>query len=410
VKGDARVWVQFLLVIILFTGSHAAVDPSVSYYKEGQAAYDRGDYSIAVDRLTEALIHSPRDKRISRLLLAAGQKLIDRNEFDRIPADDLQNIIDQAEQVIEGRRRDIRRALDQMKIAERSSQKRTPQDTLRACRGVDLVLDVTLGDDPYSQKFRDYLHSVCANLEAALHSGILVNPADENRVLGYVAFCQTEWDEAVRAWEKALKLQPKDSHLEALLVEARGRKRKAERSALIDRAILEAETAIIEKRDAEALALLQTAMKEVPGESRLILLYEKTQERVSRNARETLVAYHREKAIKAQRAGLWIEAAQSWLALLREDPLDAEAREQIERIRSQVSQRLVSIVNKEEIPPSGDATEASEKLYTLGLLSYADGDLEKASEHFQACLKINPEHAYAQKALERVNEEKRHSR
>jgi hypothetical protein len=152
------------------------------------------------------------------LLAAAGQKLLDRDEAGKIPQEDLRRIIAQAEKVMETRRREIRRALGELKVAERASRRLAPQETLRACRGVDLVLDVTLGDDPDSRRFREYLHSVCSNLETALLSGVLVNPADEQRVLGYVAFCRTDWKEAASSWEQALKLQPKDEHLRDMVL------------------------------------------------------------------------------------------------------------------------------------------------------------------------------------------------
>lgn len=38
----------------------------------------------------------------------------------------------------------------------------------------------------------------------------------------------------------------------------------------------------------------------------------------------------------------------------------------------------------------------------MGLIRYAEGDLDKASAQFKSCLKINPGHDYARKALERV--------
>ncbi|MBK8575927.1 MAG: hypothetical protein IPN90_09710 [Elusimicrobia bacterium] len=91
---------------------------------------------------------------------------------------------------------------------------------------MDLVLEVTLGDDPESQRFREYLHSVCANLETAIHSGMLMNPADKNRVLGYVAFCHSRWGEAATFWDLALKSHPQDDPLRHLAETAKAREKE----------------------------------------------------------------------------------------------------------------------------------------------------------------------------------------
>ncbi|MBK8575926.1 MAG: hypothetical protein IPN90_09705 [Elusimicrobia bacterium] len=52
-----------------------------------------------MDRLTEALVRGPGDKRVQRLLLAVGQKLMGGDDLDKISADDLRLIVQQAERV-----------------------------------------------------------------------------------------------------------------------------------------------------------------------------------------------------------------------------------------------------------------------------------------------------------------------
>jgi tetratricopeptide (TPR) repeat protein len=397
-------WTALLATVVgaaCVFGAEAGED----FFSNGLSAYERGDYPSAIDQLTEGLVRHPRDQRAQRLLAAAGQKLLDRDEAGKIPQEDLRRIIAQAEKVMETRRREIRRALGELKVAERASRRLAPQETLRACRGVDLVLDVTLGDDPDSRRFREYLHSVCSNLETALLSGVLVNPADEQRVLGYVAFCRTDWKEAASSWEQALKLQPKDEHLRDLWREATERTRQAESLERVNAIVAEAETAIAQNRGDDGLSLLKKGLAEFPGNERMLAFYEKTQKDVARQLRDRLILFHRSEAVKHQRAGKWIDAAQSWLAVLAEDPLDLEAKSQLERIRRQLSSKTGR--GEASGPPSPDALDESEKIYTVGLLHYADGDLDSAVDKFRACLKLNPGHGYARKALERVEEERK---
>lgn len=396
----------FLCVLIVGAMSVFGAEAGKDFFANGLAAYEKGDYASAIDQLTEALVHHPRDQRAQRLLVAAGQKMLNREEMGRVPQEDLRQIIDQAEKVMEARRREIRRALGELKVADRASRRLAPQETLRACRGVDLVLEVTLGDDPDSRRFRDYLHSVCGNLETALLSGIMLNLADEKRVLGYVAFCRGDWKEASSSWEQALRLQPKDEHLRNLWREADDRNRQAEALVRTNEIMAAAETAIAQNRGEDALALLKKGLAEFPGHEGLLALYEKTQKEVARQWRDQMVLFHRTEAFKKQRAGRWVEAAQSWLSVLAEDPLDPEAREQLERIRRQLAAGM-GRAKEASPPPSTDALDTSEKLYTLGLLNYADGDLDSAVKNFRSCLKTNPSHAYARKALERVEEERK---
>lgn len=390
--------------VILLLIRCGGAEPPPDYFQEGQTAYARGDYRLAVDRLTEALIRGPGDKRAQRLLVAASQKMLEQEKADQLSLDELRRMVAEANTILEERQKELRRVLNELKIADRESRKLTPDETLRACRGVDLLLEVTLGDDPESERFRAYLHSVCSNLKTALDRGILMRPEDEQRVLGYVAFCRSDWATAAASWEEALKSQPKDQHLRELWTAAKSKQVQLETDKKIAQWITEADAALAAHREEEALVLLRRALKECPGEERLVAIYEDTLKRVEKRTRDRLTTAHRKKAIAHQNAGRWMDAAQSWLALLKEDPLNAEARENLDRIRHRL-EGTGGRVGKTPFALPPDVIKQSEKAYTVGLIHYADGDLEKAVAQFKSCLKINPGHEYARKALERVEEE-----
>lgn len=388
--------------VVCFFWVGQGAEPVRDYFEEGRAAYSRGDYPLAVDRLSEALARSPGDKRAQRLLVAAGQKITGKQALEQISLDDLRLMVSEANKVLDQRQKEIRRVLDELKIAQRESGKFTAEETVRACRGVDLLLDVTLGDDQESRQFRDYLHSVCANLKSALDRGILLRPEDEQRVFGYVAFCRSDWAVAAQTWEQALKINPSDTHLHELLAVAKANLAQQQIETKTVALLSKAETALSAHHDDEALDLLRKGINEFPGEERLMALYEKTQERVSKQAQERGVATHRERALAAQKKGQWLAAAQSWLAVLNADPLNAEAKENLDLLKH----RLDPVVGP-PAPTSPEDLKRSEELYTLGLIRYAEGDLEKSFVQFKKCLKINPHHEYARKALERVEEERK---
>lgn len=359
----------FVLALCAWSSARAATEPD--FYKEGRTAYEAGNYFAAVDRLTEALLRSPGDSRSQALLVAAGKKLIETRSFSKLSLDELQKLVDNASRELETRRHDLRRALGELKAAQRASEKGSPQETLRACRGVDMLLEVTLGDDPESQKVLDYVRSVCANLEASLATGVLVRPFDERRVAGYVAFCRSDWNEAAEAWGKALTMAPSDSHLKDLCEFAKKRRDREE-----EQKREEARRNQAEQDRARSLAELKEYMDR-----------------------------HRRLALEHQDNGQWVAAAQSWLAVLKTDPLDPQAKEALDRVGEQLRRQGFG-AEPAEGKNGGDPVEA-ERFYTLGLIRYSDGDLTGAAQSFESALKRNARHPYARKALERVREEQK---
>lgn len=362
-----RGWAFLLLCACV--SAQAAPDPD--YYKEGRAAFEAGNYLAAVDRLTEALLRSPGDPRSQTLLVAAGKKLIESRSLSKMSLDELQRLVDNASRELETRRHDLRRALAELKAAQQASEKGSVKETLRACRGVDMLLEVTLGDDPESQKVLEYVRSVCANLEASLASGILLRPFDERRVAGYVAFCRSDWTEAAEAWGQASALVPSDSHVKDLWESAKKRRDREE-----------------EQKREEAK---QTQMER----DRVRSLAEK----------KVNMDRHRRLALEHQNNKRWVEAAQSWLAVLKDDPLDPQAREALDAAGEQLRRFETTVQPAASSAPENSAQ--SEQFYTLGLIRYADGDLKGAAESFEAALKRNGRHPYARKALERVREEQK---
>ncbi len=393
-------WGATLAAIVFFAG-RATAEPSRDFYQEGRAAYERGDYPLAVDRLSEALIRSPADKRAQRLLVAAGQKVMEKQSLDQISLEDLREMVSQANEVLEKRQKEIRRVLDKLKMAQRNSEKLDPQETLRACRGVDLLLEVTLGDDPESRQFRATLRSVCANLKTALDRGILLRPEDEKRILGYVAFCRSDWNAAAASWEEALHYQPKDAHLKDLWTMAKSKQAQQEREEKIVQVLFSAKTAIAAHQEEEAMEILKKALKEFPGEDRLATLFEDTQDQLTERARDQREREWRRKALANQKSGHWLAAAQNWLALLHMDPLHREARENLEMLRKYLETPALPPA----VAPDAEAIKQSENFYTVGLIRYAEGDLVNAAIQFRKALEVNPGHDYARKALERVKEE-----
>ncbi|MBK8575928.1 MAG: HAMP domain-containing histidine kinase [Elusimicrobia bacterium] len=138
------------------------------------------------------------------------------------------------------------------------------------------------------------------------------------------------------------------------------------------------------------LTLLKQGLTDSPGDERLLALLETIQQRVALHTRERLILFHRTNALKEQKEGRWMEAARSWLSVLREDPLNAQAREELDVIRRHWGERVDPNGKTNGSLVSQESADASEKFYTLGLISYADGDLDAAVVQFRACLAKKP--------------------
>ncbi len=380
-----------------------AADRADILFSEGKAAFDRGEFAGAVDRFSKALLHRPEDPRAQKYLILAGQKLVQERSAEKIPLADLQKIVDEAQQVLEQRRNEMRQAVEMLRRAQKNAEAGSAADTLRACRGVELLMHVTLGDDAESRRIQEYLHSLCAELESTVSAGILLKEADVQRVLGYVAYCESDWAAARAHWDKALAAAPQDAHLAELRDSAAQREARQQAMDKAHDLFDRAQTALVAGEDDQALPLLEEASRLDPYNESVLLAWERTQARVNTAARLSAVKRHRQDALAGEEKGQWLEAAQGWLAILSQDPLNEEAKARLERIRLALSDSLgeASAGTRGTV----EKTEEAEQMYTLGLLRYSEGRLVEAAENFQRSLQAQPDHAYARKALERVREE-----
>jgi len=379
----------------------AAADTADGLYEEGVAMQEKGDFAAAVDRFSRALILRPSDRRIQDHLSAAGRRVVEQDDqLKNMSLADLSALVQQAQRILEDRRRRMAEALERLKLAETESQLSEPAALLRSCRGVDILVEVALGDDDESRRIKDYLHSLCGNLESSLHDGVIADAADAQRVAGYIAFCRSDWGAAVEAWRSALAAAPDDAHLKDLLARAEENDARAREIAETGRQMLEAESLAKTGDPARAAALLETILRRDPTDRNAIHLLEDCRQKIQVEAREAAVRGHRSRAEASERAGRPLEAAQAWIALLELDPLDEDALAHLKRTRNALAREAAAT------PASSSRDEdLSRRLYTLGLIDYADGRLKDAADRFAASVAADASNDFARRALERVRRE-----
>lgn len=379
-------------------------------FEEGLAHYQRKDYAVAIDRFTQALLRRPHDREIQKYVIATGQFIVDQESHQKtLPISELQRIVDQAQKILEQRHREMEGILERLKDAHSQSQLQDPKALLGACRGVDLLLEISLGEDPESRKIRGYLHSICENLKKAVDGRILADKEAVHRVLGYIAFCRSQWIKAAQEWEKAAVLNPQDSRLRELLFQARARHKREILQKQITGLMDAAKEKLKAKMHREATATFESVLRLHPTHEEALGLLEKTQSRIREDARKASIHANRELALDRQAKRSWIEAAQYWLNILELDPLHAEARRNLTKIRSGLARSIRNLAeplaraHPDKNKPADP--QKSQELYTLGLLNYSEGNLAKAIDNFKESLELNPSNEFAEKALKRVERE-----
>lgn len=389
-----------LCLLALAAAPAAGADGADALFQEGVSLQQKGDYSAAVDRYSRALLLRPSDRRIQEGLSDAGRRLMEQDDqIKRMSVAELSALVEQAQRILDNRRRQMADALERLKLAQTESQLADPQSLLRSCRGVDILMEVALGDDDESRRIKDYLHSLCGNLELSLQKGLIVQKAMALRVAGYIAFCRSDWTAAAEAWRHALAAAPQDARLRDLLARAEENALRAREIADAARLFLEAETLARAGRPAQAVPLLEQVLAKDPMHRSAILLLEECRRKAQDETLQAAILRRREQARAHERQGLVLEAAGAWLSLLELDPLDAEALAHLHRTRDALSRDLPSA------PSAPRDEEKSRRLYTLGLIDYAEGRLKDAALRFERSLEADPSNDFARRAAERVRRE-----
>jgi len=382
----------------------ARSDEAETLFQRGFAHYRDGDFTSAMDAFSEAIVHDPRDGEIQRFILLTGQRLLEKDdERETLPDERLQNIMRQAQTVLDERRRKQADLLKRAKTALAQSRRNAPATLLQACRGIELRMELPPVDDERNRAIERLIDETRDNLEKSLRRNSPFSPTERRVVAGYAAFGRYDWAEAADQWEKALA-GGDDKHLAAMLQRARMNLEKSKILAQIYVLMEKARDAFAVGRYAEAAAVYEQVLTLDPTHPEAREKLSQTRRREERRTQEERLRALRRQAIDQQAAGRWLGAAQSWLDVLRIDPLHAEARANLAKARAKLDKPAASA-------PAGESNPAeAQRLYTLGMLDYNESRLKEAAGRFEESLRLDPKNDFSRKALDRVREELRYKK
>ncbi len=381
-----------------------AVDVNLA---EGIKAYESRNFGVAMDRFTHALLLSPSNPEIRNYISLTEQRLAQSSLNRPLNPAELQAIVRRAQEVLQRRRLKAAQTLEELKIAYKESELQNPNSLLEACRGIDIVVDVTLGDDSESLLIKHYVKSICAHVEKNAAKNADALAAQIQKIQGYLAFCRSDWRAAVDHWNHALEISPDDKHLAALLEHAKRHLERSRREAEVSRLIASGEQALAARQFAKASAFFDAVLNLNPYHQKALEQLKISREKGHDFLLAPVAAWTRQ-ALASQESGDLITAARYWLIILEIDPVNDSARRNLDRSRTALMKELHSNINDaatDNGARSAAQNRAAKELYTLGLIQYSQSRLIEARSSLRDAARLNPDDGYIQNALKRVERE-----
>lgn len=390
------------LALFLFcrAGLQAGEDPQFRLWAE---KYGQGDLTGAMDTLIDVLSAYPGNAEALKRMNTTSRAIEARaRELDVLAREDRGPAVAQAIRVLNDREQSTRRALDTLRASYEHNWRTTPESLLHTCRGLELQLQITLPDDAHSLCLKHYVHDLSVSLSSGAAAGKLPSEADVHRVSGFMAFQRADRNGAVSEWKKALALDPADTRLAGFVRETDEAQKKDARRALSRRKMALAEqnyqagefrAALGLYRESAALDPTNRFAAEEADRIEIILRKENKREDLGRR-----LGHARELEAQGKRA----EAVREWLAVLKDDPLNTEARENLGRLSNSWGSVPAKPSRGPAPGPTDQDRERASDYYSRGLMEYSRDNLPAAKKAFERCVALDPNDELAARALDRV--------
>lgn len=378
----------------------AEEDPLYRLWAERQG---QGDLAGAMDALLDVLSERPGNPGALKRMEMTSRSIETRaRELEALAREDRGPAVDQARRALNKRERDTRRALDALRASYEHNWRTTPESLLHTCRGLDLQMQISLPDDGPGTRIKNYVRDLSVSLSSGAAAGKLPSEADVHRVAGFLAYQRVDMNGALSEWKKALTLDPADGRLAEFVRDTEGARKKDERRAASRGKMALAEQNYLAGEYRAALALYRESARLDPANRFAVEEAKRIEDILKIETKREELGRRLGRAREMEAQGKRADAVREWLAVLKDDPLNTEARENVGRLSPSWGSAPAKPVSGSAPGPTVQDQERASEFYSRGLLEYSRGDLAAAQNAFERSVALAPNDEMAARALERV--------
>lgn len=389
-----------MTLVILGTVLAAAEDPLFRVWSERQS---QGDFPGAMDVLLEKLSQSPNDPgALKRLTVTSATIEQQARELEALAREDRGPAVDLARRSILQREQETRQALNILRASYENKWRTTPESLLHTCRGVELQMQISLPDELAEMRRKEYIRGLCFSLSSGAVAGVLPSEMDIHRVSGFLAYQRMEIPSALKEWKKVLDLDPSDATLAGFVREIENEQKKHERRALARKKFVLAEAKYAAGEYRAALGYYREGLSLDPANRFAEEEVKRLEDMVRRESQRASLGRRLARAREAEARGRREEAVQEWIAVLKADPLNTEARENLARLSNDWGRSVSPKGTIKHVSQTTRDPEKAAEYYSKGLMEYSQGNLKAARQAFERSVTLAPDDEMAARALERV--------
>ncbi|MBI4052355.1 MAG: tetratricopeptide repeat protein [Elusimicrobia bacterium] len=387
--------------------AQAAPNGLSRHLQMGKDAFDAQRYSQALDHFLEVHRMAPENMEAKTYITRIGEAWRQIELQTVLNPEDRKKAFQDVYELLEKRKGKIADLSRDLEVVRRQleSGSADAQGLIKASRSLSRFKEMGLEDRVLEQQSQYYIQLLQEQLRRAVgRGGAFQNQKDILVARGFLWYYKNDLGNALKEWNKALVLSPEDSMLKEQILWVSRKKTLMERNRTVEELFSQARTQFGAQNYPQALLYLRSLVLLEPENKEFQKYMLEAQEKV----RKTATQQKLKQAYGALRKKHLAEASQFFIEILEVDPTHRESLEKLKEIQQELYSRLSSARPQKQTASVSSRTPSSklsDEQYTLGLIYYSQGELEKARGALEVALQHNPSNEKATNALERIQAE-----
>jgi tetratricopeptide (TPR) repeat protein len=408
-------------LLVLWTPCLQAVSWDQDLYDRGLAAYRASRPVEALALLTD-LLHRDASSLLAEktreLIYEIGDRIHQAQEADRMSPAERARLVIRAEALEKERLTRQTRLLNELEGLRRKTDQ-SPQNLLASLEKSSYLSDagqVSAVRELEALKAQEYLEQIRGTLIRQLQSGSF-SPKAGHAARGFLALYQADLETVVKEWEQALAADPSDKALKANLAKARLKWEEEKKREEIEDALAAGKGFMNAGDYVKAQARFEHVLKISPDHPEAKRQLAAARQRQDDRQRQAAANDMLEDVRRLMDHGSLLDAVPLLVEVLQLNPKNERAQNQLGVIKRKLSARASTPLAPLKPSPAGGAAKTpaakpgnrgeAEQVYTLGMVSYVEDDLDKAISYFERALLLDPSFQEAAGALDSARREKR---